>query len=707
MNRLAILRTLWRKLPLAPQTKARIRQMLLRQQPALHAAVSLTVPTVAATPPTAAAAPAAVHAIEQHDALDTVCRRPGRVTPPGQRDWIVFGIIGWDFRIQRPQHLARELARAGETVFYIEPNFVADPQPGIQVRQLDPDLPLFSVQLHLKGAPQIYFAHANADQEAQLTQSMGLLWARWGIHASTAVVQHPYWAPLALVLPNTLQVYDCMDHHEGFGGMPQDLVALEHAYMARAEVLTVTSQWLHDWANSQGRNDAVVIRNGCDYDHFHASAGSAYQANPPRKVIGYFGAIAHWFDVELVAKLAQRFADCEILLVGDDTQQAGRTLGRYPNLRMLGERPYSELPHFLHGFDVCLLPFLRIPLTLATNPVKVYEYLCAGAEVVCTDLPEIAQFGDLVHRASSHDAFIAAVDLALRAPADATQRARRQAFAVSQTWASRVQMLRQSAQAVQWPSVSVVVLTYNNWAYTQACLQSLFTRTQYPGCWEVVVADNASTDETVERLRDWAEREPRMKLVLNNSNLGFSAGNNAGLAAATGDYLVLLNNDTVVTRGWLLTMLRHFQADPTLGLLGPATNHIGNESKVPVHYDTLNHMPAAARGWTLAHMGQTYEMRTLAFFCVMMPRTVYDKVGPLDETFGRGFFEDDDYCRRISQQGYRMACADDVLIHHRLSASFDKVDSGERQALFERNKAYYESKWGPWVPHQYRPAETR
>ena len=706
MNRLAILRTLWRKLPLAPQTKARIRQMLLRQQPALHAAVSLTVPAVAATPPTAAAAPAAAHSIEQRDALDTICRRPGRVTPPGQRDWIVFGIIGWDFRIQRPQHLARELARAGETVFYIEPNFVADPQPGIQVRQLDPDLPLFSVQLHLKGAPQIYFAHANADQEAQLTQSMGLLWARWGIHASTAVVQHPYWAPLALALPNTLQVYDCMDHHEGFGGMPQDLVALEHDYMDHADAVVVTSQWLHDWAEQRGRQ-STIVRNGCDYAHFHTPVAQPYAAVGGQRVIGYFGAIAQWFDVELIAQLARRFSDCEIVLVGDDTVQAGKALAHLPNVRMVGEVPYRELPHYLHGFDVCLLPFQRIPLTLATNPVKVYEYLCAGSEVVCTDLPEIAQFGDLVHKAGTHQEFLDAVGRALDAPASAARRAERQAFALSQTWAARARQLRECVAALSLPSISVVVLTYNNWAYTEACLNSLFKRTDYPGRLEVVVADNASSDETVGRLKDWAAREPRMKLVLNDRNLGFSTGNNTGLAAATGDYLVILNNDTVVTRGWALTLLRHFQRDPKLGLLGPATNHIGNESKVPVHYDTLEQMPAAARGWTLAHMGQLHPMRTLAFFCVMMPRAVYEQVGPMDENFGRGFFEDDDYCRRIEQLGLHMACADDVLVHHRLSASFDKVDNGERQALFERNKAYYESKWGAWVPHQYRPAEAK
>lgn len=690
MSTYAFLQSLWRKLPLAPHQKARLRQALLRAWPRLQPQAS-----------TASATNSSLDA-PQIDTLEQLCLQPVRFTAPSQRDWIIFGIIGWDFRIQRPQHLARELAQAGDTVFYIEPIFVANGQPGCQVRQLDPDLPLYAVQLHLQGAPQIYFEPANATQAEQLRLSMAHLWAQWGIQAATAVVQHPYWAPLALAMPNALQVYDCMDHHEGFGGMPPALVKQEHSYMDCADIVTVTSQWLHDWASAQGRKDAVIVRNGCDYTHFRTSSTQAYQSQEQRKVIGYFGAIAQWFDIELVKKLAQRFTDCEIVLVGEDTIKAGRELAHLPNIRLLGEKPYAELPHYLHGFDVCLLPFQRIPLTLATNPVKVYEYLCAGSEVVCTDLPEISQFGELVHKAYTHEGFIEAVDKALHAPLDATMKARRQAFAQSQTWAERAQSLRGCVQSLKLPSISVIVLTYNNWAYTEACLNSLFTRTDYPGRLEVVAADNASSDETVERLREWATREPRLKLVLNESNLGFSAGNNTGLAAATGDYLVMLNNDTVVTRGWLLSLLRHFQIDPTLGLLGPATNHIGNESKVPVHYESLSQMPAASRVWTLAHMGQLYSMRTLAFFCVMMPRAVYERVGPMDETFGRGFFEDDDYCRRIEQQGLHLACADGVLVHHRLSASFDKVDSGERRALFERNKAYYESKWGSWQPHRYR-----
>jgi GT2 family glycosyltransferase len=688
MKMMSFAGAVWRRLPLSAANKRTLKSWLLRRWP------SLQQPTF----------PALVVSYAKDERLDgsvADCPQQARRSTHSEgRDWLVFSIIGWDFRIQRPQHLARELSRTGAAVFYIEPFFIADAQAGYQIRQIDEALPLYAVTLHLAGAPQIYFKAPTPEQ--QLRDSMALLMRDWGIESSTVMVEHPYWAPLVMSMPNTVRLYDCMDHHEGFGGMPPELLELEHLLMQRCDAVTVTSQWLHTWAGERGVATQIV-RNGCDFLHFSKRPAQTYEPERSGPVIGYFGAIAEWFDVVLVEKMARAFPHCEVLLVGADTVQAGKVLSKLPNVRMVGERPYTELPFYLHSFTVALLPFQRIPLTLATNPVKVYEYLCAGKEVVCTDLPEISQFGDLVHKAADHSAFLAAVGRSLQKPGDGSAKAARETFAQEQTWKHRARELQACVEQLQFPSVSVVVLTYNNWAYTKACLESLLEQTDYPGPLEIVVTDNASSDETVERLNEWVTREPRMKLVLNKDNLGFSAGNNTGLAAASGDYLVMLNNDTVVTRGWLLTLLRHFQSDPTLGLLGPVTNHIGNESMVPVAYKSINEMPAAARQYTLTHMGELYPMRTLAFFCVMMPRTVYELVGPMDETFGRGFFEDDDYCRRIEQQGFHMGCADDVLVHHHLSASFDKVDGGERKMLFDRNKAYYESKWGAWVPHRYRP----
>jgi GT2 family glycosyltransferase len=109
-----------------------------------------------------------------------------------------------------------------------------------------------------------------------------------------------------------------------------------------------------------------------------------------------------------------------------------------------------------------------------------------------------------------------------------------------------------------------------------------------------------------------------------------------------------------------------------------------------------------AAAFTRRHIGQLYPISTAAFFCVMMERKTFENVGPLDERFGKGFFEDDDYCRRIENMGLRVVCAEDVFIHHHLSASFDKMDDEKRKELFNKNKEIYEKKWGKWLPHTYR-----
>jgi GT2 family glycosyltransferase len=220
------------------------------------------------------------------------------------------------------------------------------------------------------------------------------------------------------------------------------------------------------------------------------------------------------------------------------------------------------------------------------------------------------------------------------------------------------------------------------------------------------VVDNASSDGTPDWLREFAATRPWVKLVLNEGNLGFAAGNNVGLAAATGDILIMLNNDTQVSPGWVHGLWRHLDHHPGLGMVGPVTDNIGNEAKIGVEFSTMAEMPAWAAARAVRHRGEQSPCRVLAFFCVALRREVYEQVGGLDESFGLGFFEDDDYCNRARSAGWGLAIAEDVFVHHHLSASFDQVKASSRQALFEKNKAIYERKWGPWIPHRYREAKT-
>jgi GT2 family glycosyltransferase/glycosyltransferase involved in cell wall biosynthesis len=622
----------------------------------------------------------------------------------GLPDYIFWGVIDWHFRHQRPQQLAQAIAGAGRRVFYVSVNLVDDPRGGFTVEQLDIAGRLFQINLYAKGAPVIYSNAPGVDIADQLKASIGqvLNWANSGQLVS--VIQHPFWYETASVLPDSELVYDCMDHHEGFGNVSEEVLSIERALMRNADITITTSTWL-DEIVAQHTDNRVLIRNAGEYDHFAVKPADVYLDPQQRKIIGYYGAIAEWFDVTLLENVAKAFPQHSIMMIGADTVGAREQLAHLSNVTFTGEMAYSDLPKYLHAFDVCLLPFQVIPLTLATNPVKVYEYLSAGKPVVSVDLPEIKQFENLVHAAPTTEAFISAINEELNAGDSAERVHARQQFAKNQTWAHRAeQMINRIELSRSVPSVSVIVVTYNNIELTKACLASLDKHSNHENL-EIIVVDNASADGTPTLLQEWVTQGPNRSIILNEDNRGFAAGNNQGLAKATGEYLVLLNNDTYVTPGWIRTLYRHLQRNKRIGIIGPVTNNIGNEAKIQISYNTMDEMLVESGKYTRSHIGKIQNLYTAAFFCVMFSRQTYEAVGPLDEAFGRGFFEDDDYCRRVEQLDLTIGCAEDVFIHHHLSASFNKMRSADRQALFEQNKATYEAKWGTWAPHTYKNVE--
>lgn len=687
MTTLRLLKRLWQALPLSDYNRWRLTSLIL--EPVLPFIKGSVVHT----------------AYLREKEWQTKRIRPFHGDPlpelpaPDKADIIIWGIIDWRFRIQRPQHLAQGFAAAGHRVFYVSTAFVNTRRPGFELERMDEAGRLYSVRFHLSGRPLVYAAPPDRDDFRRLKASLATLLAWTESSDIVAIVQHPYWHELARVLPASRLIYDCMDHHDGFGNTGAGIAALELALLKEAEAVVTTSQWLREIAAAHNRNVAL-IRNAAEYEFFSAQPDSVFQDPLGRRILGYYGAIAEWMDVELLEQVALRFSDCLLLLVGADECGARQRLGSLPNVRFTGEVKYAELPYYLHAMAVCLLPFRVTPLTLATNPVKVYEYLSAGKPVVAISLPELAQFEGLVAMAEAHEAFCQRIGEALTTPTDTGSENARRQFAARNSWDQRVAAFETVIEAMPGPSISVVVVTYNNLPLTRACLDSLDDYTAYRDI-ELIVVDNASRDGTPEYLRDWAAAGQGRLVICNDDNRGFAAANNQGLAVAHGEYLVLLNNDTEVTPGWLRTLMNHLRRNPSLGLIGPVTNNIGNEARIRLRYGSSEEMRRKARAYTLQHLGETFPIRTLAFFCVMMPRRVYEQVGPLDEAYGLGFFEDDDYCRRIEQAGWRLECAEDVFIHHHLSASFNKLGKG-RQELLEHNRKIYEAKWGPWVPHKHR-----
>jgi GT2 family glycosyltransferase len=205
-----------------------------------------------------------------------------------------------------------------------------------------------------------------------------------------------------------------------------------------------------------------------------------------------------------------------------------------------------------------------------------------------------------------------------------------------------------------------------------------------------------------------AEKHENLTVVLNDTNYGFAKANNQGIERSTGDYLVLLNNDTIVPQGWLSRLLWHLR-DPEVGLVGPFTNFAGNEARIEAPYRTWAEMEAFASENVWKSDQQVADIHMLAMFCVAMRREVFEEVGPLDEQFGVGMFEDDDYSMRGRQAGYRIICAADVFVHHFGQAAFGKlIRSGDYDRLFDENRRKFEAKWGiEWAPHVNAPLELK
>ncbi|MEZ5741553.1 MAG: hypothetical protein R3E68_20420 [Burkholderiaceae bacterium] len=172
-------------------------------------------------------------------------------------------------------------------------------------------------------------AGPSRDALDQLRRSLGE-WLAWADALRiVSLVQHPYWTDVASVVPNSTLVYDCMDHHQGFGHQEDGLTATEQRLLALADLTIVTSGWLEKAVAGLARR-WVTIRNAGDFEHFSRPPDDLYIDPQGRPIIGYYGAIADWFDVDLVREVAIAHPRCLVLLVGADTVDARGRLADVP-----------------------------------------------------------------------------------------------------------------------------------------------------------------------------------------------------------------------------------------------------------------------------------------------------------------------------------------------------------------------------------------
>ena len=253
-----------------------------------------------------------------------------------------------------------------------------------------------------------------------------------------------------------------------------------------------------------------------------------------------------------------------------------------------------------------------------------------------------------------------------------------------------------------YPRASIVIPTHNGLHFTRSALRSILRNTSWPN-YEVIVVDNDSRDGTRAMLSQTAARHAFVRVLLADTNMGFAGAVNRGIRAATGHYIVVLNNDTLVTHGWLSRLIRHLESDPAVAMVGPVTNSTCNEAEITVDYVTEHELAAFAARRARQYKGQTLALSLLALFCVVMRRELFDEIGLLDERFQVGTFEDDDLALRVRNRGQELRCAEDVFVHHFGKGTFRLMSEPEYQRLFDANRRQFEDKWNiRWRPQRRR-----
>jgi GT2 family glycosyltransferase len=245
------------------------------------------------------------------------------------------------------------------------------------------------------------------------------------------------------------------------------------------------------------------------------------------------------------------------------------------------------------------------------------------------------------------------------------------------------------------PRVSVVIPVYNAFSMTKECLQSLY-KTKSEVDFEVIVVNNASKDGTSKWLETQKKDQPNLEVITMKENIGFGPATNVGIRRSKGDYIVILNNDTVVSTGWLEKLLEIMEGDPSVGIVSPVTNFVGEGPQIDPAAKDLSPDMTLISDYAISIAERTeikYEPNRLVFFCVMLRRELIDKIGYIDETYEKGNFEDDDYCLRTRMAGYRLAIAQNSFVFHHGSTTF-KQNRISHDQYMERNRERFYKKAG-------------
>ena len=331
---------------------------------------------------------------------------------------ICFSHLRWNFVFQRPQHLMSRFARDMSVIFWEEPVSIASRETAyLQVREA-PDAPNVRVAVpHLpEGMPE-------DAREAALSRLLD---------AHVASIRGPliawYYTPMMLPFSRHIDfdvtVYDAMDELSKFKFAPAKLIENEAELLMRADVVFTGGSSLYE--AKKDRHDSVhCFPSSVDRAHFFKARAELFdpadQEDLPRPRLGFYGVIDERFDIELLDRIAEMRPNWSFVMVGPVVKISEEDLPKRPNIHYLGTKTYEQLPFYLSGWDVALMPFAMNDSTQFISPTKTPEYLAGGKPVVSTPIKDVVRhYGQLdgVKIASSPDEFVEACEAALELSRD-------------------------------------------------------------------------------------------------------------------------------------------------------------------------------------------------------------------------------------------------------------------------------------------------
>jgi len=241
-----------------------------------------------------------------------------------------------------------------------------------------------------------------------------------------------------------LVVYFITDEWSQFSNVDgQRIAEMEEELCRRADIVFAASRTLVE-TKKIWNPETHLASHGVDHAHFASAfsddvAVSPEMARLPGPIVGFFGLVQDWIDLDIVAHLAEQRPDWSIAMIGKVQVDRSR-LDRYKNIHWLGRQPYASLPSHCKAWSVGIMPFAQNELTRNVNPIKMREYLSAGLPVVSSDIPEVRHYPDLCHVARDRDEFLALCDQAIAEDSPAKRRARSDAMA-GETWEKKVEAM--------------------------------------------------------------------------------------------------------------------------------------------------------------------------------------------------------------------------------------------------------------------------